>query len=218
MYQLFVFHCIYMLYLAISTVLCFMLINYSYYSYIYIFNGRLDNDRSLGNYTFRQTSVIDYTIGTLDVLKLIGQFEMIETDPIFCDGHCILSHSFDSHNFVSAENDRLAGKSSRPKWDASRSEQFCENINLEQIEAISSLLGSNMPDHVRVNEATERITLFTNASTQTFPVQNKGNFCRKKPWHCADQRVPNIRWRKGVITHISRPVTDSFLQRQAETI
>ena len=65
---------------------------------LFIFNGRLDNDRSMGNYTFRQTSVIDYTIGTLDVLKLIGQFEIIETDPIFSDGHCILSHSFESHN------------------------------------------------------------------------------------------------------------------------
>ena len=61
-------------------------------------------------------------------------------------------------------------------------EQFCENIHLEQIEEISSLLDSNMPDHVRVNEATERIaTIFTNASNQTFPVQNKGNFCRKRP-------------------------------------
>ena len=136
------------------------------------------------NYTFRQTSVIDYTIGTLDVLKLIGQFEIIETDPIFSDGHCILSHSFDSHNLDSAENDRLTGKSPCPKWDASRSEQFCENINLEQIEEILSLLDSNMPDHVRVNEATERIaTLFTIASNQTFPVQNKGNFCRKRPWY-----------------------------------
>ena len=80
-----------------------------------------------------------------------------------------------------------------------------------------------MPDHVRVNEATERIaTLFTIASNQTFPVQNKGNFCRKRPWGqehlgCVGQRVPNSMWRKSVLTHISRPVIDSYLQRQAET-
>ena len=41
-----------------------------------------------------------------------------------------------------------------------------------------------MPDHVRVNKATERLaTLFTIASNQTFPVQNKGNFCRKRLWY-----------------------------------
>ena len=103
---------------------------------------------------------------------------------------------------------------------ASRSEQSCENINWEQIETISSLLDSNMPDHVRVNEATERLaTLFTIASNPISSVQIKGNFVGKGHGmaHCVGQRVPNIMWRKSVLTHISHPVIDSYLQKQAET-
>ena len=148
---------------------------------LFIFNGRLDKDRLLGQYTFIHTSVIDYTIGTIDALRLIDHFSILETDPIFSDGHSILSHALCNLDFVDKSCSK--GNSSRPKWDETHSNNFCENIDLEQLDAISSFLDSNLPVDIRINGATERIAkLFSHASDRTFPVTDKKKVKQNKPW------------------------------------
>ena len=54
-------------------------------------NGRIGHDKALGRYTFRNTSVIDYTLCTADVFKYLTMFEVIDMDPLFSNGHCLLS-------------------------------------------------------------------------------------------------------------------------------
>ena len=108
-------------------------------------NGRIGRDKALGRYTFRNTSVIDYTLCTADVFKYLTMFEVIDMDPLFSDGHCLLSTTLESANFsdMHSRNTPTSGSSSRAKWDERFSEVFNQNINIDDVEAISSILSSN---------------------------------------------------------------------------
>ena len=57
---------------------------------LFIANGRIGNDKSSGNFTFRGTTVIDYTICSPNILRLMNNFEVMDLDPIFSDGHSLL--------------------------------------------------------------------------------------------------------------------------------
>ena len=150
---------------------------------MFICNGRLDKDRLIGQFTFRKTSVIDYTLGTIDALRLIDQFSIFETDTIYSDGHSILSHAFAPSNSATNEDNHVTGNSSRPKWDDSYSNIFCKNIDTEELKSVSSILDSTSSAEDRVNRATESIAkLFSDASNRNFPMHNKKKLCQKKPW------------------------------------
>lgn len=58
---------------------------------LFILNGRMDKDRNIVTFTFRHQSVIDYMISSVDSLQVLGGFEILETDPLFSDGHCTLT-------------------------------------------------------------------------------------------------------------------------------
>ena len=61
---------------------------------LFILNGRLDKDRNIGAFTFRHQSVIDYMLSSVDSSQFLEGFEILETDPLFSDGHCILTCIF----------------------------------------------------------------------------------------------------------------------------
>ena len=58
-----------------------------------ILNGRFGKDKAKGNFIFRQSSVIDYTLVTTECQPIFRDFEVYETDSLSSDGHCLLSHS-----------------------------------------------------------------------------------------------------------------------------
>ena len=58
---------------------------------LFIVNGRVGKYKGVGRKTFRDTSTIDYTPCTADCFTFLTQFEVIDLDPIFSDGHALLS-------------------------------------------------------------------------------------------------------------------------------
>ena len=52
-------------------------------------------DRGIGALTFRDQSHIGYTVCTADSLKILPDFEVVELDPIFSDGHAALVWSIE---------------------------------------------------------------------------------------------------------------------------
>ena len=52
-------------------------------STLYIFNGRVGSDRSIGSYTTSRNSVVDYTIGLPSILSKCVNFEVLDFDPFF---------------------------------------------------------------------------------------------------------------------------------------
>ena len=61
---------------------------------LFITNGRVGKDKGVGYKTFRGTSTSDYTVCTANCFEFLTQFEVIDLDPIFSDGHALLSWSF----------------------------------------------------------------------------------------------------------------------------
>ena len=47
----------------------------------------------MGRHSFRNVSVIDYTIASVSLLKLLANFEIVEVDSLFSDGHRMLCTS-----------------------------------------------------------------------------------------------------------------------------
>ena len=70
-------------------------------------NGRFGKDKDVGAATFRDKSVIDYTLCTADSLRLLNDFEIVELDSLFSDGHALLSWSLKSQ-ILPAQNASLA--------------------------------------------------------------------------------------------------------------
>ena len=60
---------------------------------LFILNGLLGNDRQIGQFTFRQVSVIDYTLASGELLQNINKFEIVERSSLFSDGHSLINLS-----------------------------------------------------------------------------------------------------------------------------
>ena len=58
---------------------------------LFLLNGRSYLDKDFGQYTLRDKSVLDYVIATADCFRTLENFEVIDTDPLFSDGHNALS-------------------------------------------------------------------------------------------------------------------------------
>ena len=54
-------------------------------------NGRCGSDKGMGDFKFKNTSVIDYTVVSAQALKFIENFDIMELDCLYSDGHCLLS-------------------------------------------------------------------------------------------------------------------------------
>lgn len=101
---------------------------------MFILNGRYGQDSTEGKFTFRDQSVIDYTICSFSCLKLLLDFEVIETDNLLSDGHALLSWSIsaaqtDPGTCNLSQNEQNNYK----KWDQKHRDDFIKNISLEDI-------------------------------------------------------------------------------------
>lgn len=47
----------------------------------------MNGDANVGRFTFRNNSVIDNAIASAECFEFISDFDIIETDPLFSDGH-----------------------------------------------------------------------------------------------------------------------------------
>ena len=84
---------------------------------LFIVNGRVGKDKGVGRKTFRDTSTIDYTLCTADCFTFLTQFEVIDLDPIFSDGHALLSWSLNVNSINCHTDDKNSNcTNSRCKW------------------------------------------------------------------------------------------------------
>ena len=151
---------------------------------LFILNGRTGKDKHRGNFTFRQASVIDYTLASVDSLKLLKDFDIIDTDPIFSDGHSILQLTTaccgqPRRSPTTPEENRPG----RAKWHETLAQSFCDNIDQSHVTSILRDLDSLTPNKQNINEMTERIShIFEAASPTCFPQQPHYHIKRIKTW------------------------------------
>ena len=137
---------------------------------LFILNGRYGQDSTEGKFTFRDQSIIDYTICSFSCLKLLLDFEVIETDNLLSDGHALLSWSMsaaqtDPGTCNLSQNEQNNYK----KWDQKHRDDFIKNISLEDI---NNLYLNIEPTEISINEVTFKIAEVLIQSAKT-SFQNK---------------------------------------------
>jgi hypothetical protein len=91
---------------------------------LFILNGRFSCDKSIGKCTFRGKTVIDYSIATINCILLLNEFDIIELDSLFSDGHCLLSMNIlipmpELPHVSPNEPSTRTSQNKLPKWDDS---------------------------------------------------------------------------------------------------
>ena len=79
---------------------------------LFIFNGRINGDLD-GKFTCRNSSVVDYFIGSTDLMNYVLSFNVGEFSSLFSDVHCHLSTKFD---FIENENTLFENTVKIKKW------------------------------------------------------------------------------------------------------
>ena len=146
---------------------------------IFIWNSRLFKDKDIGQFTFRNTSLIDYVISTADCFHLVNDFEVLETDALFSDGHSALHFSIKIDNIVrpapEPRNNNFSNNSR--SWHNDKSEEFANNIDVSQLENIMSLLHTYPHSQKTINYlAKQTEQLFQTASEKTFASKKQTKF------------------------------------------
>ena len=93
------------------------------YNNIYILNGRVGEDRHVGIFTCKNSSVVDYCIGTSSLLGLVDNFCVLEFSSLFSDVHCPLCITLRSEHIIYRvdEMDCDTHTYEKPrKWDSSK--------------------------------------------------------------------------------------------------
>ena len=104
---------------------------------LFVVNGRVGKDKYLGAPTFRDKSLIDYTICTAEYFAWLLDFEIIELNAIFPDGHSLLSWSLQVEGLrtYNNSNSNNEAKNTKPKfrWSENTKEQFIAQIDLAEV-------------------------------------------------------------------------------------
>ena len=99
----------------------------------FIVNGRVGKDKLVGAPTFRDKSVIDYTLHVSAAIIWLSDFEVIELDAIFSDGHSLISWSLEAENvdkFINSNADSHAQNlNAKYKWSDDSKEHFTGQID-----------------------------------------------------------------------------------------
>ena len=165
---------------------------------LFIVNGRLGTDRDVGHFTYRNTPLIDYTICTLDAIKLIHKFDVIETDTLFSDGHSALSWSVKIAHKIQDSNDKHSQE--RPvRWKPDKANSFVASINAVQIQNLVAETENMEINQDRINNITDKISeIFNKAALQSFGTRkcvtkNKPD----KPWFGEKCRTARFHYHKA---------------------
>ena len=147
---------------------------------IFILNGRFGKDKHVGKCTFREQSLIDYTICSINVIKQLKNFEVGDPDFLLSDGHSLLKWSF-STQLISENKDNLKQNKTYKKWDSRHVDTFLSNISSDSVD---NLVLGLQPNKSCINAVVNEIAcVFINAAETSFPVHvQKTNPQNNKPW------------------------------------
>ena len=67
-----------------------LLLNFCKGNSMFIVNGRVGNDKNIGRFTCRNASVVNYCITSPELLKLLFDFDILESNKLFSDVHAPL--------------------------------------------------------------------------------------------------------------------------------
>ena len=182
---------------------------------MFILNGRAGNDKNTGKFTCRNASVVDYCIASPDLLKLLSEFDILESSKLFSDVHSPLHVVFTADGIVCDENNKnLAPNLNKIKikpWNNEQIDEFKNNINEEKLFELEQTLTNYCNDIGSVDNSSvdflvnELGNIFTNSASKAFgtcPVKSSygseknRNDKNDKPWFDRECRAARQNFRK----------------------
>ncbi len=160
------------------------LLDFCQMNMLYIFNGRMGKDKGIGLPTSRSNSVVDYAIGSPQLIAAATEFEVMVFDRLFSDIHTPIHVVLKDGLYNSQAPSRgpvsnaMCGEnhSFRIIWDDEKKDDFVNNLNLESIASVNSLIN----DDCDVDEICDKIgVVLTTAAKQTF--RSRCVTCPRKP-------------------------------------
>ena len=159
---------------------------------LFVRNGRCGSDKEVGNFTFRDISVIDYVIASINCLDSLHTFDIYETDALYSDGHNALQWSLKLKRNVTTcmyteQNEQRITDNMRPPWNNSQIPSFVSNIDESIISSIDLQLSTYPHSGSTIDNITYSLqnlfqkaaqSAFSATSRQTTNYPNSTN----KPW------------------------------------
>ncbi|CAG2231728.1 ACAP [Mytilus edulis] len=108
---------------------------------MFILNGRMCEDKGLGSFTCKNTSVVDYNIASPNFLKLVQNFSVLNSSVLFSDIHNPLSLKitcYEKQNDVSHDDEMPEEKIKR--WENEQLDTFISNIDRLKVNEILAQL------------------------------------------------------------------------------
>ena len=154
---------------------------------LFIVNGRVGKDKNLGQLTFRNTSLIDYVLSSVELFPFMQDFEVVELDTLFSDGHSLLSLTLNFPPSLPARSYHATKKqpSTYSNWEPSLKHFFIQNLDSSRIEKLNLELNQKETNKENINYyASEIAEIFSAAANSSF--KTKYTYRRKKsdkPWY-----------------------------------
>lgn len=156
---------------------------------MFIVNGRVGKDQHEGAPTFRDKSVIDYTISTAECFEWFSEFEITELDALFSDGHSLISWSLQAGeiekycNFGSSDKQNY-NSSTKYKWSDSAKQLFIEQFDMADVLHIKQSMDRMEPSSENINICANKISnIFKYAAQNSLtPIKPHHKRPFDKPW------------------------------------
>ena len=124
-------------------------------SNLFMLNGQCGKDKGVGSFTFKNVSVIDYSILSAQLLKFVSDFEVVVLDTLYTDGHSLLYIILNFRNVLKLPKRKLTKKkSSRPKWKEVKKADFIINLDSQTISDIKASIDQARQNTDAVNQNT----------------------------------------------------------------
>ena len=147
-----------------------------------IVNGRVGEDKGVGQFTSKNNSVIDYVLAPPNFFSQFHTFQIHEFNPLLSDVHALISFEI----YARHENDTESIENSfipKIKWDQSKISAFLENFDALNLKKIEEKIETNDLSQNHLDDIVSDINqIFDDAKTKTFPVR-PCKFIKKKPWY-----------------------------------
>ena len=161
----------------------YRLINICKQASVCIFNSRAGVDKSVGKSTTKFNTVIDYFIGSPELLCKTSSLEVEDFDQELSDVHCGLNckiniyecKSVDRNTINKNVNNTFNSKSVKKSlWNDNKKSDYVENINMDCIDAL--LYKINNGENISINSCISAIeTTLINGAKKNFQKSHESN-------------------------------------------
>ena len=159
-----------------------------------ILNGRCGDDKYVGATTFRNCSVIDYSIASYQSLSHVNNFRIDEVDNLFSDGHSLLTTELNfDNNLKNASKKNCKQNQSKSRWKLEQKSNFVNNLDRNKIADLHSfILDKNLNTDTITKDDINTICgtisdIFSDSASvsMSIKINSDSNFRHKndKPWY-----------------------------------